>query len=506
MTTTTSTLHNNIVPAIQLMKSWSSLTRLKRLTLSLTTSLLATVFRTSRPALSILPGASACSSSSRSSGSHHHHVTASPAANAMTAGGAIETANGDHLDDGAGSSKATSSSTLSSAMNKLYQLATSTTTITTTTTTNSKRVEEGDDDVHTRMAFASGVPVIQRRSASIADSTSAAATATAAVSTYSSRVVTGAGSSLGHNVALLSRPSLTTAASSFTVAAGRSMSSQSLRAASSSSSNNHTFQSQPSQSRPFSQNPKSFSSSASSSSSSKLSSSRSQNAIALLPSYLIDARAIQKYHPITCPEGALQLSVAENQLSELEILDDNNSKVIGLVEEGSGDTVHTKGGNSGEEGMTLVDVLSQLASSAVIRPSQQSTETATAATASVFETEMIYYQPTQGVPGLRTAMANYLQRLLVSPSMSLSSSSTTATNDDVPQMHPDGIILGAGCNAVLENLCMCLAEPGEAVMIPTPYYAAFEFDLVARAGELYVVYILLCIQSVVYGYLYLNEK
>lgn len=29
---------------------------------------------------------------------------------------------------------------------------------------------------------------------------------------------------------------------------------------------------------------------------------------------------------------------------------------------------------------------------------------------------------------------------------------------------------------------MCLAEPGDAVLIPTPYYAAFEFDLVARAG------------------------
>ena len=52
-------------------------------------------------------------------------------------------------------------------------------------------------------------------------------------------------------------------------------------------------------------------------------------------------------------------------------------------------------------------------------------------------------------------------------------------------MHPDGIILGAGCNAVLENLCMCLAEPGDAVMIPTPYYAAFEFDLAARAGEFF---------------------
>jgi len=44
------------------------------------------------------------------------------------------------------------------------------------------------------------------------------------------------------------------------------------------------------------------------------------------------------------------------------------------------------------------------------------------------------------------------------------------------------LIVGAGCNAVLENLCFCLSEPGDAVLVPTPYYAAFEFDLGARAG------------------------
>lgn len=41
---------------------------------------------------------------------------------------------------------------------------------------------------------------------------------------------------------------------------------------------------------------------------------------------------------------------------------------------------------------------------------------------------------------------------------------------------------GTGCNAVLENLCFCLTEPGDAVLVPTPYYAAFDFDLGARIG------------------------
>jgi DNA-binding transcriptional MocR family regulator len=142
-------------------------------------------------------------------------------------------------------------------------------------------------------------------------------------------------------------------------------------------------------------------------------SQRGKDAVSLLPTYLADARAVQKYSPIT-PDGALQLSVAENQM--LEDL--------------------------------LVPVLSDLSSSD-------------------FKTDCIYYQPTQGREPLRMAMALYLQRLL-----GLSKN-----------LNASNLVVGAGCNAVLENLCFCLTQPGDAVMIPTPYYAAFEFDLGARAGE-----------------------
>jgi DNA-binding transcriptional MocR family regulator len=148
---------------------------------------------------------------------------------------------------------------------------------------------------------------------------------------------------------------------------------------------------------------------------SRLSAPRAAKAVALLPSYLVDARAVTKYSPQT-PDGALQLSVAENQM--LEDL--------------------------------LVPGLTELCST------------------QVFPADAIYYQPTHGRPQTREAMARYLEDLL-----RLSR-----------PMDANGIVVGAGCNAVLENLCICLAEPGEGVMIPTPYYAAFEFDLVARAGTL----------------------
>jgi aspartate/methionine/tyrosine aminotransferase len=68
-------------------------------------------------------------------------------------------------------------------------------------------------------------------------------------------------------------------------------------------------------------------------------------------------------------------------------------------------------------------------------------------------------------------MSGYLHNLLLSP-----------TDSNGLQFNTDNLILGAGCNAVLENLCMTLCDAGDAVMIPTPYYAAFEFDLGSRAG------------------------
>lgn len=81
--------------------------------------------------------------------------------------------------------------------------------------------------------------------------------------------------------------------------------------------------------------------------------------------------------------------------------------------------------------------------------------------------DTIYYQPTPGRDDFRKAMAHYIESLL---------------DLQHGRLDTEGLVVGAGCNAVLENLCFCLAEAGDAVLIPTPYYAAFEFDLVARAG------------------------
>jgi hypothetical protein len=155
----------------------------------------------------------------------------------------------------------------------------------------------------------------------------------------------------------------------------------------------------------------------------RLCAARAQAAVNLLPTYLADARACQKFCPDTALDGALQLSVAENKM--LEDL--------------------------------LIPSIKEFSSTAD------------------FPADAIYYQPTHGRESFRMAMAAYLEDLL-----QLSSPMG---------MDPEGIVVGAGCNAVLENLCLCLAGPSEGVLIPTPYYAAFEFDLVARAGTYRYLYL-----------------
>jgi aspartate/methionine/tyrosine aminotransferase len=219
---------------------------------------------------------------------------------------------------------------------------------------------------------------------------------------------------------------------------------------------------------------------------STLSSRRARAAIDLLPSYLVDARSVERYSAETCPHGALQLGVAESRLCEMPV-----DGLVDIVEVGGGG-----GGRKADDGgsdvpssggMKLTDVLGRLASSDVAHRALSPSGTTTTRT-DVFEREMVYYQPTHGTPSARRAMAGYLQRLLLpssppsSSSFALSSSSSTSTTPAIAAFDPENVILGAGCNAVLENLVMCLADPGDAVLIPTPYYAAFEFDLAARAG------------------------
>lgn len=47
---------------------------------------------------------------------------------------------------------------------------------------------------------------------------------------------------------------------------------------------------------------------------------------------------------------------------------------------------------------------------------------------------------------------------------------------------PDDLCISAGCGAILDNLFLTITSPGDGVLIPAPYYPAFDNDLRVRNG------------------------
>jgi len=84
-----------------------------------------------------------------------------------------------------------------------------------------------------------------------------------------------------------------------------------------------------------------------------------------------------------------------------------------------------------------------------------------------FPPELIYYQATSGQPEFRKVWAEFL---------------TEHLNKGRYTFQPENLIVGAGCNSMIENIFFCITEPGDAVLLPRPYYAAFEFDIQSRVG------------------------
>jgi len=74
------------------------------------------------------------------------------------------------------------------------------------------------------------------------------------------------------------------------------------------------------------------------------------------------------------------------------------------------------------------------------------------------------YQDLHGMPILRSVMADFMHEVMKVP------------------FNPDQIVLTAGATPAIEMLGFCLAEPGNAFLVPSPYYPSFTKDLKWRAG------------------------
>ncbi|PRW59463.1 1-aminocyclopropane-1-carboxylate synthase [Chlorella sorokiniana] len=74
------------------------------------------------------------------------------------------------------------------------------------------------------------------------------------------------------------------------------------------------------------------------------------------------------------------------------------------------------------------------------------------------------YGSMRGVPQLQAAMARLLERFLL-PGFTVD---------------PSKLCISAGCTAIIDNLIYALCDEGDGVLIPAPYYPAFDNDLQAK--------------------------
>jgi hypothetical protein len=81
------------------------------------------------------------------------------------------------------------------------------------------------------------------------------------------------------------------------------------------------------------------------------------------------------------------------------------------------------------------------------------------------------YNSFLGVPAARQAVAYFLARRFLFPDVPLT------PEQALQHVSPAHVALGSGCAALLNYTFFILGEENDAVLIPAPYYAAFENDM-----------------------------
>ncbi|KAF2323935.1 hypothetical protein GH714_004129 [Hevea brasiliensis] len=135
-------------------------------------------------------------------------------------------------------------------------------------------------------------------------------------------------------------------------------------------------------------------------------------------SYFIGWQEYEKnpYHQLHNPNGIVQMGLAENQLS-LDLLEswlENNPDSLGFKRNGE----------------------------------------------SVFR-ELALFQDYHGLPAFKNALAEYMAEI----------------RRNKVKFDPNKLVLTAGSTSANETLMFCLAERGDAFLLPTPYYPGFDRDL-----------------------------
>ncbi|KAI3460119.1 hypothetical protein Pfo_016782 [Paulownia fortunei] len=80
--------------------------------------------------------------------------------------------------------------------------------------------------------------------------------------------------------------------------------------------------------------------------------------------------------------------------------------------------------------------------------------------------ELALFQDYHGLPEFKKELAEYMSKI----------------RQNMVKFDTNKLVLTAGATSANETLMFCLAEPGEAFLIPTPYYPGFDRDLKWRTG------------------------
>jgi len=89
-----------------------------------------------------------------------------------------------------------------------------------------------------------------------------------------------------------------------------------------------------------------------------------------------------------------------------------------------------------------------------------------------FNNEINYcYNDMHGILHVREAIAKFITRKFIQ------AKSETHEEADISAANPDHVVLSSGAGAVLNYLFFSLADDGDVVLIPAPYYAAFNSDM-----------------------------
>lgn len=79
---------------------------------------------------------------------------------------------------------------------------------------------------------------------------------------------------------------------------------------------------------------------------------------------------------------------------------------------------------------------------------------------------VLNYSGMKGVPECQAAVAGLMERHMLKGH----------------SVDPNHIVIAAGCSALLDNLFWCISDAGDGILIPAPYYPAFDNDLKAKCS------------------------